>query len=160
MIDNNFALQVSGVGNCEIRNNYIKSKDICIKFMQEVTGLISSNEIESKNTAIYALISCDINIQENNIYAVTGILFRELYTNGNINGNNLFCDRYCIDYVTRDSGDMDAANNWWNTTNLDVIDAVINDKNDYLPSDTYYDAMSYVNYMPIRVGLNTNAGIK
>jgi hypothetical protein len=157
--DFNYGVKFSVVTTCLINKCYFLTgiQSITVEYHSDVT--IQYSTVISANTGIRIHQESEYNLKYNNITAPIGIVISGTYSAGVANNNNLFCTLAAIKYFSHYGGDMNAANNFWNTTDTEQIEFLIIDKNDATIEDPSYDRYGYVIFLPFRTSAIANAGI-
>lgn len=153
-------------GNCSsvmISENYFDSNSsIDVSFGEYSTGSVVHCAFVKSNLAI-SNYKGQIQAHWNDIDANTGIYSYQLLASFSANNNNFDCAEYAIKsrsiFYNSEIIHMNAKQNYWNTTNIREIEALIFDRNDEDTNDVNYSLLkSVVDFQPFR-SQRTNAGI-
>lgn len=154
------AVRMNSVASGTFQDNIIRNCGLGLLVENLSQVLSTHNDISCTQTGIRTYLSSNNEISYNNVEAPHGIEFTGSYSTGVVNYNNLTSTEKALRYISYRSGDLDAKHNYWNTTDLTVIDGLIQDKNDFPSNDPNYDILHFATYQPIRTAAIGNAGIR
>ena len=146
-----------------ISESYFDSNSsIDVSFGEYSTGSVVHCAFVKSNLAI-SNYKGQIQAHWNDIDANTGIYSYQLLASFSANNNNFNCAEYAIKsrsiFYNSEIIHMNAKQNYWNTTNISEIEALIFDRNDEDTNDVNYSLLkSVVDFQPFR-SQRTNAGI-
>jgi len=153
-IKNNQGVRIAYSQNTLVKNNYFQMNSIYdLGFDQDGAGSVDYNTFKNSKTAIDNYRG-QINVTHNNIEAEKGIYAYRVNASLTAKYNNLKCSTYgiksqCMYYQT-DIVHLDCTRNYWNTTDTNIIETLIYDRdNESVDDENYYLLVTMIDYLPI-----------
>lgn len=140
--------------NVVVRNNFFAENSIFdFGFDQGAQGLVEYNTFRSPNIAIDNYRGQMV-VKYNDIESKIGIYAYRVNATLTANYNNLNCSQYGIKsqcmYYNSDIVHLDCKRNYWNTTDPDIIQGLIYDRNNESSADENYHLLkTIVDFQPI-----------
>ncbi|GAB1367037.1 hypothetical protein MASR1M36_19080 [Candidatus Cloacimonadaceae bacterium] len=154
-------LSLTAAPSVMVSNNSFQNRVYGVYIHSDSALSISHNLIHCSDIGIYTYNSSTLTISYNTITASTGIRFGYVMVNATISNNNLICSDKTVHATTWGGDDINAANNYWGTTDTTQIDQSIIDKHDFSPTTHInYDILAYVLYQPLKPAFVNSAGIQ
>ncbi len=154
-------MSLTAAPSVNVSNNSFQNRVYSIYIHSDSVVTISHNLIHCDDIGIYTYNNSSLTISYNTLTAATGIRFGYVMVNATISNNNIICTDKTVHATTWGGEDIQAANNYWGTTDTAQIDLKIIDKHDFSPTTHLnYDILAYVLYLPIKPAFINSAGIQ
>ena len=148
------SISVSGLfEEIKVTNNIISDGDIGIEIRDSSIDLNHNSILKNSSYGIKigARFGTDILSFDDNVVSLNGIGIQTTDNEITSLTDNNIADNYEYALENTCSGDIDASNNWWGTTDTSLIDNMIYDINDDF-------SLGEVDYLPILNSSNPDAG--
>jgi len=160
IIGGDYGLRYNVVSNGIIDNCFISGRLLAISLEFDTSAALTHTNISSGSKGLRVYLRTQFSLSFSNVTAIVGVDVAGANTSGSVTRSNMDCITTAINYIAHYGGDMDATNCYWGTTDSEMIQSLIIDKNDYDVHYGWYDRLYIVLFTPFQDRKILNAGLR